>query len=871
MSDVTQSNYVQTEALDAAFQQELVQLMALAKSSGEGHNQVKEAACYRLVLQYAPDHPDANFCLAKILFHTLQIEEALQHIEAAIRALPSNPVYWDEYVAILNKVGQQGLVDEAVKLRSYYISDNLISDGKQHTDEFQEIEFDINNLGVDNKNIKLPTNNVIAGLVNDKKSLSSEISRMTILFQRSEFKALEKFTKKTINKNKNNGITWKFNGLALLELANISGALISFENAVRILPNDAVAHFNLAICCGRLAHIALADHHYREAIRINPSMLEAYNNLGNLLRSNGQFDEAEACFRALIAQHRDFIFGYINLVLVLIIKRAYIDAKSIAIKAVQLNPAMAEAQNVLGLACYELKEFNSAVDHFLHAIELKPAYPDAYNNLGVVYFEMKQYVKARPYFEKYSEFNPAMSGPQRLLGYVSWNLNEPADTTLTYFRKAMEVNPNDNEANTAILFLLGESPACGAEQLFVEHRRFGERVERDLIAQWPKHDNDKTLDRCLRVGIVSGDFYNHAVATFILPILDYLKNNVSINLYAYANNINDDDVTVELKEKFHFWTKIHTLSDVEVVKKIQEDRIDILFDLSGHTAKNRLVVFAHKAAPVQISWIGYPGTTGLHAMDYYLTDRYFLPEGEFDQFFSEKLVRLPASAAFQPHERSPEVNPLPALLNGYVTFASFNRISKISRDVVAVWSRLLVAVPSSNFFLGGLPSDGNFQHLINIFKEYGIERDRLIFFGRCNIDIYLEQLQKVDICLDTFPYNGGTTTLHALWMGVPTLTKVGTTIAGRTGVCILSHVGLQKFAVRTDDDFVNTAIYWSKNLNELAGLRASLRNRLSASPLRDPNLIAVSVIGALRVMWQNWCVGLPTKSFEITSPKLSKK
>jgi len=318
-----------------------------------------------------------------------------------------------------------------------------------------------------------------------------------------------------------------------------------------------------------------------------------------------------------------------------------------------------------------------------------------------------------------------------------------------------------------------------------------------------------------------------------------------------------------LRPYFAHWHPVATLTDAELAELIRKDSIDILIDLSGHTGYNRLLAFARKPAPLQVSWMGFPGTTGLSAMDYYFADRFLLPEGNLDRQFTEKIVRLPANAPFMPFETAPPVNPLPALKNGYITFGSFNRMSKLNRASIALWSQLLRAIPDSHMLLAGMPQDEKYEGLIEWFTQEGIARHRLHLHPRSVMDTYLILHHQVDICLDTFPYNGGTTTLHALWMGIPTLTLTSDSAAGRSGAAILGHVGLDTFIAHDAADFVQKGRDASNDITTLADIRAGLRDRFSRSAMGQPAVIAAGVSGALRIMWQRWCAGLPTESFEV--------
>lgn len=317
------------------------------------------------------------------------------------------------------------------------------------------------------------------------------------------------------------------------------------------------------------------------------------------------------------------------------------------------------------------------------------------------------------------------------------------------------------------------------------------------------------------------------------------------------------------------WRDVIGMDDDALYECIRLDGIDILIDLSGHTAHNRLPVLARRPAPVQATWIGYPGTTGLNAVDYYLTDRVILPPGQFDHLFTEKLVHLPVSAPFQPELNAPDIGPLPALAKGHVTFGSFNRISKIGRPVIAAWGRLLRALPNSKLLIAGVPDNGGADQLLAWLAEEGIDAGRVSLKKRCGLIPYLDLHNDVDIALDTFPYSGGTTTLHALWMGVPTLTMAGDTAAGRQTVCILEHSGLPQYIAHDADDFERKGVTLSRDLGALGALRAALRDRFALPSSEFLTQVADGLESALRMMWQRWCKGQPAASFEVPMPGLT--
>jgi len=262
----------------------------------------------------------------------------------------------------------------------------------------------------------------------------------------------------------------------------------------------------------------------------------------------------------------------------------------------------------------------------------------------------------------------------------------------------------------------------------------------------------------------------------------------------------------------------------------------------------------------------FPITTGLRAIDYYLADRHFLPAGEFAGQFTEKLVALPAVAPFLPEINAPPISELPALANGYITFGSFNRASKLRPDVIALWSRLLRATPDSRMLIGGMPPSGQYENIVECFARERIARERLEFHQRCGVDEYLALHHRVDICLDAFPYSGGTTTAHALWMGVPTLSLAGHTPAGRYGATILGHAKLSQYLATDAYDFERKGLQAVADLGALARVRGGLRERFDQAPFSRPDIIAVGLERALRAMWRRWCDGLPPESFAVDVP-----
>lgn len=546
----------------------------------------------------------------------------------------------------------------------------------------------------------------------------------------------------------------------------------------------------------------------------------------------------------------------------LVKKRRFADALIMARTITERFPESGAAWKTLGALSWPDHQ-DEAVAAMRQSVALRPRDVEALRNLALTLTRMKLFEEAVVCLRSALAIVPDSAPIHGHLGDV-FNAQDRLPEAEHYFRRCISLQANDasatSEAHTSLLFLLSHTLA-DPDALFAEHRRFATTFEEPLRKAWPRHSNSRDPGRCLQVGFVSGDFFSHAVASFIEPLLAGLQDVPGLKLHAYYNNVIADEITQRLRDYFDCWQGVSKWSDAQLAKKITDDRIDILIDLSGHTAKNRLMVFARKPAPVQVSWIGYPGTTGLRAMDYYFTDRHWLPPGRFDRHFTEKLVHLPATAPFLPCISTLAVNALPALQTGSLCFGSFNRQGKVNAATIGLWCGLLRALPAARMLIGGIVLDAQHQVLIEQFAANGIVRERLTFHPRSDMQSYLALHHQVDICLDSTPYSGGTTTNYALWMGVPTLTLAGLTPSGRQGAALSGHLGLDAFIATDAADFIEKGVYWANHLDELSVLRAELRNRCQQLPLQQPAVVVAAVEYAMRHMWQRWCAELPPESF----------
>lgn len=785
---------------------------------------------YRAILRAQPGHPDAHHNLGVLICQSGRPADALPHLESA---LASNPASAQYALSHANALLQAGRAEEAILLIQAAMGRGLDSPGARSLRQGAE---------------------------------AALLAPLAALFQTGRHRELQAMARALLARQPGFGFVWKALGASLL--AEGKSEMAVWRKAAELLPEDAEVHYNLglalhnggqpgdALACWRRtleirpgfaeAHNAMGNALqdlgqsadavpcYRRALEIRPGFAEAHNNLGNALHKVGQSAEAAACYGRALAIRPDFAEPHYNLGRVLMVLGRSAEAAACCRRALALKPDFPEALNILGNALQSMGQATEAVACYRRALEIRPDSAGAYNNLGNTLQRLGQFAEA-----------------------------------VACYRRALEISPDHAEAHSNLLFCLSHGEDVDAPTLFAEHCRFAERFEHPLRGQWPRHRNSPDPERRLQVGIVSGDLRDHAVAYFIEPVLAHLADHRGLALHGYHNLRQEDGVTRRLRALLRHWHPVAPLSDAALAEKIRADGIDILIDLSGHTAHNRLLTFARKPAPIQLTWIGYPNTTGLRAMDYVLMDPFNAPYGAYERYYMEKFARIPSSRTFLPFAGAPPVNELPALGSGGVTFGSFNSPGKLNQGTLLLWSRVLRAVPGSRLLLGNVGEGALRERLAEGFARCGVPAERVTFQPPLKMAEYLALHHQVDFILDTTPYTGGTTTNHALWMGVPVLTITGPSATRCLCAGILGRAGLTDWIADDADDFVRRAVEWSGRLEELARLRAGMRDRLLHSPLRQPRTVAKGLEIALRTMWRRWCAGSPVESFAISLEELS--
>jgi predicted O-linked N-acetylglucosamine transferase (SPINDLY family) len=579
----------------------------------------------------------------------------------------------------------------------------------------------------------------------------------------------------------------------------------------------------LAVIAGQTGRHDEAIRYLRTVLQIQPQSADAHNNLANVLRiadapaEPAKLDEAIAHYRA----------------------------------AVRLRPDFFEARNNLGIALLTQGQLNDAEVQLRRTLAIQPSNAHVHCNLGIVLWKQRRLDEAAACYERALELQPGNTDAHVNLGNI---LNDCGriDDALAALRAALRLKPDAADIHSNLICLLRDHPRYDSRAIYEEctrwYRQHAEPLERFIGL----HSNRPDPDRRLRVGYVSPDFREHACSSFTVPLLAN-HDRRALEVYGYSDVERPDDVTERLRGHADVWKTTVGLPDQQLADMIRSDRIDILVDLVMHTAKNRLLAFARKPAPVQVSWLAYPGTTGLRTIEYRLTDPYLDPPGLFDAFHCEESVRLPETFwCYDPLIDQPAVNALPAATRGALTFGCLCNFHKVNDVCLRLWSLVLTRLPRSRLLLVA-PLEPR-ERVLSILEACGIARERVEFAAdrRPRLE-YFKLYHRIDVALDTLPCNGATTTLDAFSMGVPTVSLIGQTVVGRAGFSLLSNLGLKELSAETPEQFVEIAAGLAGDTTRLHDLRQALRQRLQASPLMDGERFARNVEDAYRWMWQTWC------------------
>jgi len=624
-------------------------------------------------------------------------------------------------------------------------------------------------------------------------------------------------------------------GTVLFKLGRYNEAIDTYKAVVKLEPNIAEGHYNLANTLKEQGLFELAIEAYQTAIKINPSYANAHYNLANTYKEQGDLGKAAKNYETTLKLTPQYINAYINLGIVLQEQGKFQPAKDLFQKVIELIPESYEAYQNLGNVYKEQNQYNKAIDSYTKALSINSNFTEAHNNLGTIYSSLGQLEKAAKYYQHALKIDPKMAKAHNNLGTVLLQ-QAKHEQALHCYKKAIEFKADFPEAHSNLVFANTALGQIKPADIFALHKDWDRTHGAKKLFE---HKLSVPSNRPLRIGYVSPDLRNHAVQYFIEPILEN-HDTKKVEVFCYAEVPHPDMVTEQLKSKVAHWRSTVGLNDLSVAQMIYKDRIDILIDLAGHTARSRIKVFTYKPAPNQASYLGYLTGTGLSTMDYWITDMVTTPLDTVEQV-SEKI--LPLSRCWICY-KPPIEAPLNTERNNYhngITFGSFNSLSKITDSVVSLWSKILKTTPNSRLVLKTKQFNcpDTRRRIVEQFLQNGVLIDQLkVLPATQSFQTHLESYCQIDICLDTFPFTGGTTTAEALWMSTPIITLCGERHVERMSASMLHTIGLNELICYTPEEYVEKAQALANNLSMLQKYHSKIREMVASSPLTDGKSMA---------------------------------
>lgn len=644
---------------------------------------------------------------------------------------------------------------------------------------------------------------------------------------------------------------WFNYGNLLRDLGRLEEAERAYRRALELNPELFRATTNLANLLAGLKRTDEAIDLHRRALAAAPENLPSLRALARLLYERGELDEAERSYRAAHAldpEHADTLNA-----LGVVLKDLGRNDEALACwrEVLRRHPSYATAHNNLGVLCRLVRRPRQAVEHLREAVRLGPRDAMAAANLAHALIDLGQIGEAERIARAIIQHEPGNADGHLMLGFALVYQGQ-VEEAVTIFLQAHRLAPGSALVISNTLFASLYSGERSAADVLGLHRTLAKRIAPAAAfrAVWR---NSREAERRIRIGYLSPDLRNHPVTTFFEPILEH-HDARCFEIHCYSTTNAPDAATARLRGKAAVWRDCHALTDARLAGLIEADAIDILVDLAGHTAQNRASVLRCKPAPIQVLYIGYPGTSGLPETDYLIADTHVCPP-QLERFYTERIARLTGSFwCYRPPDAAPEPSGLPAARNGYVTFGSFNALQKVSDATIELWARLLKDLPQAHLALKSLAfADEGTRHAVQRrFASAGITPTRVEVLPPSDPATFLTEYQRVDIALDPFPYNGGTTSCDAMWMGVPVVTLAGERFCSRMGLSLLENVGLPGLIASSADEYVRIAAELARDRARIADLRHSLRPRMAASPLCDGARVTRELERAYRHMWHAW-------------------
>ncbi|MGB7566892.1 MAG: tetratricopeptide repeat protein [Chitinivibrionales bacterium] len=643
-----------------------------------------------------------------------------------------------------------------------------------------------------------------------------------------------------------------FLGIISWQTRDYDRAIGLYEKVCAANPSNVHYHLEYAEILQEKQLFKEALSEYEKVLTIDRENITAYSGAASLCIKTGDLESALKSLEKILSIKPEYPKAHCDIGFIYLSREKYKEAIGCFQEAIKLKNDYFEAYCYLGNAQSSLREYNAAIDSYKKALRINPDFFEAYYHLGICLMELNNFDQAIACLKSAVELRP--NDPQAIadLSLSKFAIGDLAEAEQG-FRSALKQGSQQlARIWSNLLLCINYMPEFSPAQLYSEHKEYG-RVFNIGGPHSDHFSNDRNPDRKIRIGYVSADFCDHAISKFILPLLRW-HNKDRYGNFCYSNGTRFDTMTTRLKNQSDNWRDIHNLSDERAIAMIKEDGIDILVDLSGHTGQNRLSLFARKPAPVQVSYLGYPNTTGLSAIDYYVTDGLVDPPGQ-ELFFTERLVRLgKCFCCYCPDQDSTLVSGLPAKEKGHLTFGSLHTLSRLNDEVIDLWCRVLNAMPGSRMLIARNTLKGSVvERLSARFEKNGVSRQRIDMRNMPPQTGYPAWFHEIDIALDTFPWSGHTTACEALWMGVPVVTLRGDRHAGRMVSSILANSGMEDWITHSREEYCDRAKKAASDIENLVSLRKNLRGRMLESDLCNGKEFAEDLEKTFRSMWKEWC------------------
>ena len=639
-------------------------------------------------------------------------------------------------------------------------------------------------------------------------------------------------------------------GAVLARRGELAPAIVCYQRALAVDPGFGECWFNLANALRRGGEFGQAEGAFLEALRLLPSLEGAAFGLGQCQNELGKFPQAAYVFNQIVKHNPNQADAWLHLG----VSQKHQGQGSLALEsfatAARLRPTDDRAQHHLGLAMMDNGRMEEALKVVEGALALKPDNPTIHNTLGIIYQSLDREDQGLRHNLEAVRLNSQFAEAWNNLGNLLGLMGQPSQA-VSAFRKALELRPNAPHFHSNLLLYLHYDPTITPEATHGEHCNWA-KAHLPPGSDPVEFFNTRDPQRRLKVGLVSPDFRDHTVASFLAPFIDSLDRK-SIEVFAYSAVHRPDETTKLFQQRVDHFRDIAGVSDEAAAEIICNDQIDILVDFAGHSAGNRLTLFSRQCAPITMTQFGYPNTTGVPGIGFRITDAKADPVGMTDDLHTEKLIRVDDFAwVWQPPQTVPAV-PFKRIDPNAILFGSFNNLAKVNDRVLAVWARILAKTPGSKLWILTGKSETTAARIAHSLESVNVDPTRVERFSRMDKQAYFAAQASVDIALDTFPYNGDITSLDALWMGTPVLAMAGRTYVSRQGLAINKTLGLEDWIARNEEDYIAKAVALSKDAELLAQLRGTLRNRLAKSPICDVKGYGRRWEKAVRVLWAEWC------------------